>query len=52
VQHYPQAKSFYDRKTARTNSIVAIKAIAHKLARATFHVLHDQQPFDPKKVFV
>jgi transposase len=52
VVHYPEAKRFYDRKAAKTNTIVATKAIAHKLARATFHVLRDQQPFDPKKVFV
>jgi transposase len=52
VRFYPEAKRFYDRKAARTNTIVAIKALAHKLARATFHVLRDQQPFDPKKVFV
>lgn len=52
IRHYPEAKRFYDRKAAKTNSIVAIKAIAHKLARAVFHVLRDQKPFDPKKVFV
>jgi len=52
VQNYPAAKRFHDRKAAKTNTIVAIKAIAHKLARAVFHVLRDQQPFDPKKVFV
>jgi transposase len=51
VRHYPEAKRFYDRKTAKTNNIVATKALAHKLARATFHVLRDQQPFDAKKVF-
>lgn len=52
IRFYPEAKRFYDRKTAKTNSIVAIKALAHKLARASFHVLRDQKPFDPKKVFV
>jgi transposase len=52
IQHYPEAKRFHDKKTAKTNGIVAIKAIAHKLARAAFHVLRDQQPFDPNKVFV
>jgi transposase len=52
TQHYPEAKRFHDKKAARTNGIVAIKALAHKLARAAFHVLRDQQPFDPKKVFV
>ena len=52
VRFYPEAKRFYDRKAVKTNKIVAIKALAHKLARAAFHVLHDQKPFDPKKVFV
>lgn len=52
VRFYPEAKRFYDRKAAKTNTIVAIKSIAHKLARAVFHVLKDQEPFDPKKVFV
>jgi transposase len=52
IRFYPEARRFYDRKVAKANNVVAIKAIAHKLARATYHVLHDQQPFDPKKVFV
>jgi transposase len=52
IRFYPEAKRFYDRKAAKTNTIVAIKALAHKLARAAFHVLRDQQPFDPKRVFV
>jgi transposase len=52
VRHYPEAKRFYDRKAAKTNSIVATKALAHKLARASFYVLRDQTPFDPKRVFV
>jgi transposase len=51
VRYYPEAKRFHDRKTAKTNSIVAIKAIAHKLARASYYVLRDQVPFDPKRVF-
>lgn len=52
VRHYPEAKRYHDRKAAKVNGVVAIKSIAHKLARAVFHVLRDQQPFDPKKVFV
>ena len=27
IRHYPEAKRFYDRKAAKTNSIVAIKAL-------------------------
>lgn len=52
IRYYPEAKRFYDRKAAKVNTVVAIKSIAHKLARATFHVLRDQVPFDPKRVFV
>ena len=52
VRFYPDAKRYYDRKAAKTKAPVAYRAIAHKLARAAFHVLRDQQPFDPKKVFV
>jgi transposase len=52
VRFYPEAKRFHDRKASKTNEVVAIKAIAHKLARAAFHVLRQQQPFDPKRVFV
>ena len=45
--HYcPQAKSFYDRKKSRSNRILALKALAHKLARACYHLLQDQKPFD------
>jgi transposase len=51
IRYYPEAKSYYDRKAAKTKGVVAIKAIAHKLARASYHVLRDQKPFDPKKAF-
>ena len=33
-RYSPEAKRFYERKKARTNPVVAIKALAHKLARA------------------
>lgn len=52
VRFYPEAKRYYDKKASKTNTIVATKAIAHKLARAAFYVLRDRVPFDPKKVFV
>jgi len=52
VRFYPEAKRYYDRKAAKTNTIVATKAIAHKLARASFFVLRDRTEFDPKRIFV
>jgi transposase len=47
----PEAKRFYERKKAKTNRIVALKALAHKLARACYHMLREQKPFDVKRCF-
>jgi transposase len=46
-----EAKRFYERKKAKTNNVVAIKALAHKLARACFHMLKERQPFDVTRCF-
>lgn len=46
-----KALRFYQRKAAKTNGIIAIKALAHKLARACYYILKDQQPFDETKLF-
>lgn len=46
-----QAKRFYERKKARTNAAVATKALAHKLARACFHMLKEKVPFDARRCF-
>ena len=46
-----EAKRFYERKKAKTNNVVAIKALAHKLARACFHILKERQPFDVRRCF-
>ncbi|MGE0556873.1 MAG: transposase [Burkholderiales bacterium] len=47
----PQAKRFYERKRAKTNAAVAAKALAHKLARACYHILKSGQPFDAGRCF-
>jgi transposase len=47
----PEAKRFYERKKAKTNPIVAIKALAHKLARACFHILKERKPFAVTRCF-
>jgi len=51
LRYCPEAKRFYERKRSRTNRIVALKAVAHKLARACYHILREQQPFDVKRCF-
>jgi transposase len=51
TRHSEKIRQFYQRKKARRNTTVAIKAVAHKLARACFHVLKDQVPFDVDRAF-
>jgi transposase len=51
IRSYPEFRSFYDRKKAKTNGIVAIKALSNKLARSSYYVMRDQVPYDVKKLF-
>ncbi len=51
VRYYPPAKKYFQRKMSKTNGIIAIRALAHKLARAAYYVMKDQVDFDPDKVF-
>jgi len=50
-RYCPEAKRFYERKKSRTNNIVATKALAHKLARACYHMMKEKKPFDVKRCF-
>ncbi len=50
-RHNDKARKFHQRKVARTNNIVATKALAHKLARACYFILRDQVQFDESKLF-
>lgn len=45
------ARRYFDRKSAKTNVAVATKALAHKLARAAFHMLKDGKDFDAERCF-
>jgi len=46
-----EAKRFYERKKAKTNTAAATKALAHKLARACYHMLKENKPFDVTRCF-
>ena len=50
-RYCPKAQRFYQRKKAKTNGIVAIKALANKMSRASYYVMRDQVPYDVNKVF-
>ncbi len=45
-------RRFYDRKRARTKRIVALKAVAHKLGRACYHMIKGDTEFDVARAFV
>lgn len=56
VAHYlirfePKVKRFYERKKQKKNGIVAMRAVAHKVARAVFHMLNNKQEFDIDRAF-
>ncbi len=44
-------KRFYQRKCAKNLKVVAMKAVAHKLARACYNMLKDGVEFDVKRAF-
>jgi len=50
-RYSPFARQFYDRKAGATNPIVATKALACKLAKAAWHMMRHNQPFDPSRIF-
>jgi transposase len=49
----PSAQRFYQRQLAQSknNTILARKAVAHKLARACYYIMRDLVPFDAMKAF-
>lgn len=50
-RHDDYARAYYNRKMQKTNFMVAHNALAHKLARASYHIMRVQVPFMPKKLF-
>jgi transposase len=46
-----EANAFYEKKKAKTNAVLATKALAHKLARASYHILKDKRAFEVKRCF-
>lgn len=51
IRFSAKIKSFYQRKKSKTNGIVAIKAVAHKLSRACYYIIKDRVAFDVSKAF-
>jgi transposase len=51
VRSSERIRRFFQRKKSKRNGIVATKAVAHKLARACYHVLKDQTAFNVERAF-
>ena len=50
-RHDEACRRFYERKKAKTNTMVATKALACKLAKAAWHVMTKNEAYDPLRVF-
>lgn len=51
VRYDAAIKRWYQKKCAHGLTVVALKAVAHKLARACYHVMKDGRPFDVARAF-
>jgi hypothetical protein len=49
-QHHEHCRRWFDRKAARTSSIIATKALACKLAKAAWHLMKQQSDYDPERM--
>lgn len=52
IRNSEEIKRYYQRKCKKTNRIIAIKTIAHKLARACYYIIRDGVEFEVKKSFI
>jgi transposase len=51
IRFSARIQRFYQRKKPRTNAIVAIKTVAHKLCRACYYIIKDKVAFDVTRAF-
>ena len=50
-RHSEKFRRYYQRKAAKTNTIIATKAISNKLARCCYYIMRDQVPFRDEAIF-
>ena len=50
-RHDENCRRWYDRKQARTSTVIATKALACKLAKAAWHVMAQNTDYDQKRMF-
>ena len=47
----PKAQKFFQRKMTKSERVLATKALANKLTKATYYIIRDQVAFDEDKLF-
>ncbi len=50
-RHDPQCRQWFDRKLAKRGRIIATKALACKLSKAAWHVMHSGKTYDANRIF-
>lgn len=50
-RYCPKAQRYFQRKMAKTNKIIATKALSNKLCRASYYIMRDQTPYEVDRVF-
>jgi transposase len=51
IQYNEKAKQFYQKKLAKTKRVIALKALSHKMARACYYVIKNNEEFDNERLF-
>jgi transposase len=51
IRYDASVRRFYQRKRAKGLAVIAVKAVAHKLARACYHIMRDGVPYDGTRAF-
>jgi transposase len=46
-----QCRQWYDRKAAKTRTVIATKALACKLAKAAWHLMAEEKDYEAKRMF-
>lgn len=51
IRHSLEAQNFYNKKKAKKNNILAIKALSNKIVRASYFIMRDKVNFNPDLLF-
>lgn len=51
LRYNPPIRRWFDRKAGKRHKVIAIKAVAHKLARAGYFLMRDGGTFDVQRAF-